>query len=106
MSVALLRNDVSGQVTMTFSCNISSLGYLTPDEVKLNIIAHTKGGAALHSWSLGVSVTCTDNNQPLAPQKQETPKDIADNVFVNISSVEVAEHIEPNYPGLKVQHCD
>ncbi len=106
ISVALLRNEAGGQVTMTFSSNISSLGYLASGEVKLNLVLQTKGGAALHSWSFGVPVKCTDKDQPLPPQKQEIPKDIADNVFVNVGTVEIAEYVEPNLPALKVQHCE
>ena len=39
MSVAFLRSESGGQVKMTFTGNISSLGYLTGEEAKLNAIA-------------------------------------------------------------------
>ena len=84
---------------MTFSCNISSLGYLTSDEAKLNVIVRAKGGASLHSWSFGISVKCGDDGRPLTPLTHEVPNDLAANVFTNVSTVEVAEASEPNSPG-------
>src|SRR5262249_23517738 len=51
MSVAFLRNEAGGQVKMTFTGNISSLGHLTSEEAKLNAIVRAKGGGSLHSWS-------------------------------------------------------
>src|SRR5262249_54547398 len=56
ISVAFLRSESGGQVKMTFSGNVSSLGYLTSEEAKLNVIVRAKGGASLHSWSFGISV--------------------------------------------------
>jgi hypothetical protein len=105
ISIALIRNVTGGQVNVTFSSNISSLGYLTADEVKLNMIVRAKGGASLHSLSLGVSVNCVDNNQSLTPLKHEIPKDIAGNVFANASTIEISEYTEPKFPGLKVRRC-
>src|SRR5215468_3398883 len=57
ISVAFLRSESGGQVKMTFSGNVSSLGYLTSEEAKLNVNVRAKGGASLHSWSFGVSVS-------------------------------------------------
>jgi hypothetical protein len=105
VSVAFLRSETGGQVKMTFSCNISSLGYLTSDEAKLNVIVRAKGGASLHSWSFGISVKCGDDGRPLTPLTHEVPNDLAANVFTNVSTVEVAEASEPNSPGVKVQQC-
>src|SRR5205823_8217889 len=48
--------ESGGQVKMTFTGNISSLGYLTGEEAKLNAIVRAKGGASLHSWSFDISV--------------------------------------------------
>src|SRR5512144_1474569 len=56
ISVGFLRSEAGGQVKMTFSGNTTSLGYSTFEEVKLNVIIRTPGGASLHSWSLGFSV--------------------------------------------------
>jgi hypothetical protein len=56
MSVAFLREQTGGQVKMTFTGNISSLGYLTSEEAKLNVNVRARGGASLHSWSLEISV--------------------------------------------------
>ena len=89
----------------TFSGNTTSLGYSTPEEAKLNVIVRTKGGASLHSWTLGFSVKCGDNNQPLNPITHEVPRDLAPNLFPNVGAVEIAEYSEPNSPGLKVQRC-
>jgi hypothetical protein len=100
ISVGLIHSGISRQLTMTFSCNISSLGYRTSDKAKLHVIIRTKGGAALHTSVLGIGIECTDKNQTLHPQTQEIPKDISANVFANASSVEIAEHSE-----LKVQRC-
>jgi hypothetical protein len=105
ISVAFLRSESGGQVKMTFSGNISSLGYLTSEEAKLNVNVRAKGGASLHSWSFGISVKCADKDQPLTPLTHDVPTDVAANVFTNVSSVEVAEPAEPNFPGVKVQRC-
>jgi hypothetical protein len=105
ISVGLLRSETSGQVKMTFSCSVSSLGYLTEEEAKLNIIVRARGGAPLHTWSVGISVKCADDNQPITPQTQEVPNDVASNVFSNINAIEVAAYTDPNYPGVRVQRC-
>jgi len=105
VSVAFLRSESGGQVKMTFSGNVSSLGSLTSEEAKLNVIVRAKGGASLHSWSFGISVKCTDKDQPLTPLTHDVPTDVAANVFTNVSTVEVAEPAEPNFPGVKVQRC-
>jgi len=99
ISVAFLRSESGGQVKMTFSGNVSSLGYLTSEEAKLNVNVRAKGGASLHSWSFGISVKCADKDQPLTPLTHDVPTDVAANVFTNVSSVEVAEPAEPNFPG-------
>jgi hypothetical protein len=106
ISVAFLRSESGGQVKMTFSGNVSSLGYLTSEEAKLNVNVRAKGGASLHSWSFGISVKCADKDQPLTPLTHDVPTDVAANVFTNVSSVEVAEPAEPNFPGVKVQRCN
>ena len=105
ISVGFLRSEAGGQVQMTFSGNTTSLGYSTPEEAKLNVIVRTKGGASLHSWTLGFSVKCGDNNQPLTPITHEVPRDLAANLFTNVGAVEIAEYNEPNSPGLRVQRC-
>ncbi|MBV8322026.1 MAG: hypothetical protein JO049_15285 [Hyphomicrobiales bacterium] len=105
ISVAFLRSESGGQVKMTFSGNVSSLGYLTSEEAKLNVNVRAKGGASLHSWSFGISVKCADKDQPLTPLTHDVPTDVAANVFTNVSTVEVAEPAEPNFPGVKVQRC-
>jgi hypothetical protein len=106
ISVAFIRSGTGGSVKMSFSCNVSSLGFHAAEEAKLNIIARSKGGAALHSWSLGIPVKCTDKNQTLSPQMHEIPNDVAPNVFTNVTSVEVAEPTGPDFPGVKVQRCN
>jgi hypothetical protein len=106
ISVAFLRSESGGQVKMTFTGNVSSLGYLTADEAKLNVIVRAKGGASLHSWSLGIPVKCADKDQPLTPLTHDVPTDIAANVFTNVSAVEIAEPAEPNFPGVRVQQCN
>ena len=105
ISVAFLRSESGGQVKMTFSGNVSSLGYLTSEEAKLNVNVRAKGGASLHSWSFGISVKCADKDQPLTPLTHDVPTDIAANVFTNVSNVEVAEPADPNFSGVKVQQC-
>jgi len=105
ISIAFLRSESGGQVKMTFSGNVSSLGSLTSEEAKLNVIVRAKGGASLHSWSFGISVKCADKDQPLTPLTHDVPTDVAANVFTNVSTVEVAEPAEPNFPGVKVQRC-
>jgi hypothetical protein len=105
ISVAFLRNEPGGQVKMTFVGDISSLGYRPVDEAKLNVIVRSKGGAAIHSWSFGISVRCADNNRPVAPLSQELPSSVAANVFTNVGTVEVAEYREPNYPRVMVRRC-
>jgi hypothetical protein len=105
ISVAFLRSETGGQLKMTFSSNVSSLGYLTAEEAKLNVIVRAKGGAALHSWTFGFLVKCADKDRPLTPLTHDVPNDIAANVFTNVSSVEIAEFSEPDYLGVKVQRC-
>src|ERR1700681_4517871 len=105
ISIAFIRSDTGGQVMMSFSCNTSSLGFLSSEEAKLNIIARSKGGAALPTWSLGIPNKCTDKDQTLSPQAHEIPDNIAPNVFTTVSTVEVAEPTGPDFPGLKVQRC-
>jgi hypothetical protein len=106
ISVGILRSDTGGQVKMTFSCNVSSLGYSTEEEAKLNVIVRAKGGASLYSWTVGIPVKCADNNQPLTPQTQEVPNDVAPNVFSNVNAIEIAAYTEPNYRGVRVQRCN
>jgi hypothetical protein len=43
------RAAAGGQLKMTFAGNVSSLGYLTAEDAKLNVIVRAKGGASLHS---------------------------------------------------------
>jgi len=90
---------------MTFAGKVSALGYLPADEIKLNVIVRSKGGAALHSWSFGIPIKCVDKDQAINPMTQEVPKDFAANVFANANTVEVAELSEPSAPGTKVQRC-
>lgn len=80
IAVAFLRNEPTGEVKMTFAGKISSSGFSTVDEVKLNVIVRTKGGAPIYSWSPVISVKCADKNQPLVPLTHTVPNDIAANV--------------------------
>jgi hypothetical protein len=106
ISVAFLREQSGGQVKMTFTGNISSLGYHTAEDAKLNIIVRAKGGASLHSWSFDISVKCADKDRPLTPVTHDVPNDVAANVFTNVSTVEIAEPTDPNYHGVSVQRCN
>jgi len=105
IAVAFLRNESAGEVKMTFGGKISSVGFHTTDEVKLNVIVRTKGGASIYSWSPGISAKCVDNNQPLVPLVHKVPNDIAANVFTNVGTVEIAEFRDPNFPRVKVRRC-
>jgi hypothetical protein len=105
ISVAFLRNETGSQVKITFSGNVSSLGYSTSDDAKLSLTVRTKAGAALHSWSFGIAVKCGDSNKPLTPLTHDMPMDIAANAFANAGAVEIAELTEQNSPGVKVQRC-
>jgi hypothetical protein len=82
------------------------LGYLAAEEAKLNAIIRAKGGASLHSWSFDISVKCADKGQPLTPLTHDVPNDLAQNIFTNVSTVEIAEPAEPNFPGVRVQRCN
>ena len=106
ISIAFLREQSGGQVKMTFSGNVSSLGYLTSEDAKLNAIVRAKGGASLHSWGFEISVKCGDKDRPLTPLTHDVPNDVAANVFSNVSTVEIAEPSEPNYRGVSVQRCN
>jgi hypothetical protein len=105
ISIAFLRNEVGGEVKMTFAGHVSSLGYRPVDEAKLNVVVRTKSGASIYSWSFGISVRCADNDRPLTPLTHELPSDIAANVFSNVGSVEIADPREPNYPRVMVRRC-
>src|SRR5262245_51765072 len=102
MAVAFLREQTGGQLKMTFAGNVSSLGYQTSGDAKLNVIVRAKGGASLHSWSFEISVKCADKDRPLTPLTHDVPTDVAANVFNNVSTVEIAEPSEPNYRGVSV----
>jgi len=105
ISVAFLREQTGGQVKMTFTGNVSSLGYATSEDAKLNLNVRAKGGASLHSWSFEIPVKCADKNRPLTPLTHDVLSDVAANVFSNVSTVEIAEPAEANYPGVRVQRC-
>lgn len=105
IAVAFLRSEPTGEVKMTFGGKISSLGFHTIDEVKLNVIVRTKGGASIYSWSPLISAKCGDKDQPLVPLTHTVPNDIAANVFSNVGSVEIAEYRDPNFPRVKVRRC-
>jgi hypothetical protein len=105
ISVGFLRSEAGGQVKMTFSGNTTSLGYSTSEEVKLNVIIRTPGGASIHSWSLGFSVKCGDSNQPLTPITHEVPPDLTASLFRNVGAVEIAEVAEAHTPAVRVQPC-
>jgi hypothetical protein len=105
ISIAFLRSETGGEVKMSFSCNIATLGYAPTDGVKLNVIVRSKGGAALHSWSFTVPVKCADKNQAIPAITSNLPKDFAANVFNNVSTVEVGELTEPSALGIKVVRC-
>ena len=105
MSVGLIRGQIGDQVTLTVSSDILSFGYRTVEEASLHVIVRTKGGAALHTLAVGVWVECTGKIQSLHPQALEMPRSVAANLFANAGSVEIADHIEPNFPGVKVQRC-
>jgi hypothetical protein len=105
ISVALLREQTGGQVKMTFTGNVSSLGYVTSEDARLNVNVRAKGGASLHSWSFEIPVKCADKDRPLTPLTHDVPNDVAANVFTNVSTVEIAEPTEANYPGVRVQRC-
>ena len=105
VSVALLRSETGGQVKITFSGNVSSLGYQTSDEANLTLAVRTGAGAALYSWRFGISVKCGDDKKPLAPLTHDIPSDIAANTFANANEVEIAEYSEPIAPGTQVRRC-
>jgi hypothetical protein len=67
IAVAFLRSEPTGEVKMTFAGRISSSGFSTVDEVKLNVIVRTKGGASIYSWIPVILAKCGDKNQPLVP---------------------------------------
>jgi hypothetical protein len=105
ISVAFLRTETGGELKMAFSCNLTSFGY-SVEEAKLNVTVRSKGGGALHSWSLGVPVKCGDKNQPFTPVTRQVPNDVAANVFNNVNTVEVAEYTESNFPGVRAEACE
>ncbi len=102
---AATARSAEAELAESWYCSRCPLGYFTPDEAKLNIIIRAKGGAVLHTWSVGVLVKCTNKDQPLTPLIHEVPNDLAANVFTNVNACEITEHTEPNYPGVKVQRC-
>ena len=106
ISIGFLRSETGGDVKLTFSGNVSSVGYLALEDVKLNVVVRSKGGASLHSWSIAVPVKCGDKNRPLTPVTGDVPRNIAATVFNSVNAVEVLEQGEPTAPGLKVRRCD
>jgi hypothetical protein len=106
IAMAFLREQTGGQVKMTFTGNLSALGYQTSEDAKLNVIVRSKGGASLHSWGFEISAKCADKDRPLTPLTHDVPAEVAANVFTNVSTVEIAEPAEPNYRGVSVQRCN
>jgi hypothetical protein len=49
---------------------------------------------------------CSDKDQPLTPLTHDVPYDLAQNIFTNVSTVEIAEPAEPNFSEEKVQRCN
>src|SRR5262249_48433740 len=76
ISVAFRRRKGGGQGKMTFSGNVSSLGYPPWKEEKLNVNFRPKGGASLPPWSFGISVKCPNKAQPLTPLTHDVPTDV------------------------------
>jgi hypothetical protein len=105
ISIAFLRSETGAQVKMSFSCNVSTLGYQPIEEVKLNVIVRSKGGGALHAWSFSLPVKCADKSQAITPETSELPTNFAANVFTNVNTVEVGELTEPTALGVKVARC-
>ena len=89
---------------MTFSCNVSSLGYLRRRS-KIERDRSKQGWRSNVHLEPGISVKCADKIQSLTPLTHDVPNDIAANIFTNVNAVEVAEYTEPNFPGVKVQRC-
>jgi hypothetical protein len=104
IAVAFLRSETGGQVRMTFSGNVSSLGHAA-DDVRLTVIVRSKGGGALHTWPLSFAIKCADKNQPLSPQAMDVPNEIAANVFTNATTVEIAENADADFPGVQARRC-
>ena len=105
MSVALLRNEASGEVKITFAGHVSALGWRPERDPKLEVIIRTRGGASIYSWTLGFSVHCADTDRPLPPVSQVVPSDIAPNLFNSAGTVEISEYREPNSPILTARQC-
>jgi len=105
ISVALIRSQVGGRVTTTFSGDVSSLGYRTSEGAKLHLIIRSRGGAAIHVFTFQILVECTNAAQILHPDIEEVPSAIAATVFANAASIVLSDHIESNFSGLKVQRC-
>jgi hypothetical protein len=102
MAIALIRSETGGQVKMTFSCNVETMGFSSGEGVRLHLIARSRGGAALHTWTVGVPVRCAEAAQTPTPQSQDVPDDIAGNIFTNITAVEVAE---AQGDGVRLERC-
>src|SRR5215471_21403375 len=49
MSVALLRNEATGEVKITFAGNVSALGWRPEGDPKVEVIIRTRGGASIYS---------------------------------------------------------
>ena len=105
MSVALLRNEATGEVKLTFAGNVSALGWRPERDPKLAVIIRTRGGASIYSWTVDFSVRCADTDRPLPPLSQMVPNDIASNLFNSVGTVEISEYREPNSPILMVRQC-
>jgi hypothetical protein len=105
MSVAFLSNQAPGEVKITFAGHVSAFGWRPDGEPKLNVIARTRGGASIYSWTFDVSVRCADNDRALPSLSQTVPNDIAANLFNSVGAVEISEYREPNSPILTARQC-
>jgi hypothetical protein len=105
MSVALLRNEATGEVKLTFAGHVSALGWRPERDPKLAVIIRTRGRASIYSWTVDFSVRCADADRPLPPLSQMVPNDIAPNLFSSAGTVQISEYREPNIPILTVRQC-
>src|SRR5262245_65962142 len=101
MSVALLRNEASGEVKITFAGHVSAFGWRPEGDPKLEVIVRTRGGASIYPWTFSVSVRCADTNRPLPPLSQVVPNDIAANLVYNVGTDELSEYTTHNCRILK-----
>jgi hypothetical protein len=63
-------------------------------------------GIRQYRRAVGVWIKCGDKDQSMHPSTDIIPRNIANHVFANVTSVEIAQHTEPHLSVMKILPCN